>query len=68
MQIDLKEDNYTNKRSLKERLEVDMQNRVRNVTMTKATNTALAGFRKTETWHLIRIINKAVVEPQKELT
>ena len=40
----IKENNSTNKKSLKERLKVAMQNRLRNITMAKSNNTSLTNF------------------------
>ena len=47
---------------------MDMQNRVRNVTMAEANKTPLAHFMETATWRLLRPIDTPAVEPQNEFT
>ena len=62
LQIGIKENKYTNNNSLKERIKVDIQNRVRNVTMEKFNKTDLVHFIETSTWRLYRPIDTAVVD------
>ena len=45
---------------------MEMQNRVKNFTMDEANKTALVYLLETAMWHLIRLIEKPVVEPQNE--
>ena len=56
------------KKSIKEGLKLAMQKRLRNVTIAKSNKTTLAHFLETEIWRLLRTINKAVVQPQNELS
>ena len=55
-------------RSLSKRLKVDMQNRLRNITMAEANYTNLAHFMVMATWRLLRPIDTSAVYPQNEFT
>ena len=64
----IKKEKATIKKSLKERIKVDMQNRLTNVTIAKFNKTSLAHLTETETWRLLRRINTAVLGPKNEFT
>ena len=62
LQRGIKEKRSNNKKYLKERLKVALQNRLRNATMAESKNTALVHFLEMETWILLRQIDTAAVE------
>ena len=62
----IKEKKSTNLKSLKNRLNVAMQNRLRNVKMSESNLTALVNFLETAISRLLRMIYEAMVVPQNE--
>ena len=68
MKREIKEKKSTIMKYLKKGLKVDMQNRVRDITMARSNKTDLVHFTETTMWCFLRPIDISVIEPQNEFT